>query len=217
MVGDTKPVHIDADAIADADFDSLAEMSVAGEFPIEGGMLTIERTRAMTMIDIDGGSDAMTLNLAAAREIPRLLQLLDIGGQIGIDFLTLPDRRARLALDAALAESCKKLGSHERTAINGFGFVQIVRQRIGASIPEILCGITSGRLSLDSRAVALLRAAAISTGHGRRTLTAPPKIVERIKQWPETLAKLRLSLGADIELVSDSFMTGDGHVHVSQS
>ncbi|RDV06375.1 hypothetical protein DXH95_02795 [Sphingorhabdus pulchriflava] len=217
MVGDAKPVHIDADTIADADFDSLAEMSVTGEFPIEGGMLTIERTRAMTMIDIDGGSGAMTLNLAAAREIPRLLQLLDIGGQIGIDFLTLPDRAARQALDAALTESCKKLGSHERTAVNGFGFVQIVRPRNGASVQEILCGITPGRLSLDSKAIALLRATAVSTGHGCRTLTAPPKIIERIKRWPDTLAKLRLSLGTDIELVSDSSVTGYGHVHVSQS
>jgi len=216
-VAKTKPVQIDADAIAAADFDSLAEMSVAGEFAIDGGMLTIERNRAMTMIDIDGGGDAMILNLSAAREIPRLLRLLDIGGQIGIDFLTLPDRKARLVLDSTLAEFCSILGPHERTAVNGFGFVQMVRPRTGPSVPEILCETTPGRVSLNSKAVALLRAAAASNGYGSRILTAQPAVIERIRQWPNALIKLRLLLGVDIGLVPDSSVTGYGHVHVSQS
>ena len=217
MVADTKPVHIDADAIGDVDFDSLSEMSVAGEFAIDGGMLTIERTRAMTMIDIDGGGEAMILNLSAAREIPRLLRLLDIGGQIGIDFLTLPDRKARLVLDSTLAEFCSILGPHERTAVNGFGFVQMVRPRTGPSVSEILCETTPGRVSLNSKAVALLRAAAASNGYGSRILTAQPAVIERIRQWPNALIKLRLLLGVDIGLVPDSSVTGYGHVHVSQS
>jgi ribonuclease G len=217
LVGSAKPIHINPQAIVEADFDSLVEMAVIGEFPTDGGMLTIERTRAMTMIDIDGSGDATMLNLAAAREIPRLLRLLDIGGQIGIDFLTLPDRKARLALDAVLADACQTIGPHERTAVNGFGFVQIVRPRMGPSVSEILCETTPGRLSLDSKAVALLRTTAGSSGHGPRTLTAQPAIIDRILQWPDALAKLRSVLGVAIELVSDSSVTGYGHVHVSQS
>jgi ribonuclease G len=210
-------VRIDPHAIADADFDSVIEAAVAGEFPIEGGMLSIERTRAMTMIDIDGSGDPLALNLAAAREIPRLLRLLDIGGQVGIDFLALPDRKARLAVDSALADACVALGQHERTAINGFGFAQIVRPRSGPSIPEILCGTTPGRLSLESRAVALLRDAGRSKGHGRRQLVAPPAIVDLIRQWPEETLALQYALGVEIELVSDSSAIGYGYVHVSQS
>ncbi|MBK8375576.1 MAG: hypothetical protein IPL18_12150 [Sphingomonadales bacterium] len=87
----TPAVSIDAAAIADADFDSLIENAVHGEFPIENGMLSIERTRAMTMIDIDGGGDPMPLNLAAALEIPRLCACsTSVGksGSISSTFLT---------------------------------------------------------------------------------------------------------------------------------
>lgn len=210
------PVTIDAARIDDADFDSLIEAAVAAEFPIEGGMLSVERTRAMTMIDIDGSGDPLSLNLAAAREIPRLLRLLDIGGQVGIDFLSLPDRKARLAVDAALADACVLLGPHERTAINGFGFAQIVRPRLRPSIPEILCGITPGRLSIESCALALLRAASRSIGHHKRQLVATPAIIDLIKSWPEEIASLRKSLGVEIELVPDASATGYGYVHVSQ-
>jgi ribonuclease G len=210
------PISVDPLAIAEADFDSLIDSSVNGEFPVAEGMLSIERTRAMTTIDIDGKGDSLTLNLAAAHEIPRLLRLLDIGGQVGIDFLSLPDRKARLALDSALAEACAVLGQHERTASNGFGFVQIVRPRTGPSIPEILCGTTPGRLSLESRAVALLRLAGRSVGHGKRQLVAPPAIIDLIRQWPEETDALRHSLGVEIELVPDPSATGYGNVHVSQ-
>lgn len=211
----TPSLSVDPDRIADVDFDSLIDQAVSGEFPIVGGMLSIERTRAMTMIDIDGGGDPLALNLAAAREIPRLLRLLGIGGQIGIDFLGLPDRKARLQVDGALAESCRLLGTHERTAMNGFGFVQIVRPRPGPSVPEILCGITPGRLTAESRAIALLRAASRSIGHGKRRLVARPPVIDHIRQWSDAVAELQAMLGAAIELVPDPQASGYGHVHVS--
>ncbi|MBK8376077.1 MAG: hypothetical protein IPL18_15025 [Sphingomonadales bacterium] len=53
--------RFDAAAIADADFDSPDENAVHGEF-IENGM-SFERTRAIQMIDIDGGGDPALLNL----------------------------------------------------------------------------------------------------------------------------------------------------------
>jgi ribonuclease G len=211
------PVSINPEEVINADFDGLIDQSVAGEFPVSGGILSIERTRAMTMIDIDGSGDALVINRAAAMEIPRLLRLLDIGGQIGIDFLGLRDKAERQQLDAVLAESCAALGPHERTAVNGFGFVQIVRPRSRPSIPEILCGTTPGRLSLESRAIALLRDAGRSVGHGKRQLIASPAIIDLIRQWPEETDALRYSFGVAIELVPDSSTIGYGHVHVSQS
>lgn len=211
------PVRIDPLAIAEADFDTVLEQAVTGEFAIANGQLSVERTRAMVMIDVDGGGDPLALNRAAAREVPRLLRLLDIGGPVGIDFLALPDRKARAEVDSVLDSACAVLGSHKRTAVNGFGFAQIVRPRPGPSIPEILCGTSLGRLSIESRAVALLREAGRSRGIGPRRLVAPPEIVELIRQWPEETGALRFSLGAEIELVADPAATGYGHVHVSQS
>lgn len=210
-------ISIDPERIEQADLDSLVESAVSGEFAIDGGVVSIERTRAMTMIDIDGSGDPVALNLAAAREIPRLLRLLDIGGQVGIDFLAMPDRAARQNLDSALATACVHLGPHERTAANGFGFVQIIRPRSGASVLEILCGITPGRLSVESKAVALLRAATRSHGHGKRCMVSSPAVIERLQAWPSEIEKLRKTLGREIELVPDSSVPGYGHVHVSQT
>lgn len=217
IVGNDKVVTANPEAIGEADFESLIEQAVTGEFPIASGILSIERTRAMTMIDIDGSGDPLTLNRAAAQEIPRLLRLLDIGGQIGVDFLALKDKAQRQEIDAAFAIACQPLGQHERTALNGFGFAQIIRPRTGPSVPEILCGTTPGRLSVESRAIALLREAGRSLGHGARQLIAHPAIIELIRQWPEETLALQSSLGVAIELVPDASATGYGHVHVSQS
>lgn len=217
IVGARTAIAIDPGAIEEADFDSLIEQAASGLFTFTGGGLSIERTRAMTVIDVDGVGDALRLNLAAAEEISRLLRLLDIGGPIGIDFVSMRSRADRLAVDAALAASCTPLGPHERTAINGFGFAQIIRPRTGPSIPELLCGTQPGRLTLESRAIALLREAGRSRGTGPRRLVAPPAIVDLIRSWPEETGALEFSLGARIELVSDPAATGYGHVHVSQS
>lgn len=214
---DAPEIKVEPARIEDADFDSLIEQAVSGIFPLPDGALTIERTRAMTMIDIDGGVDGETLNLQAAREIPRLLRLLDIGGQVGIDFVATESKAARQAVVTALDEAAASLGAFERTAINGFGFCQIVRRKTGPSVPELLCGTRRAALSNESRAIALLREAGRSTGFGPRRLVAPPAIIDLIKKWPEETGALRSSLGVDIELVSDPAAIGYGHVHVSQA
>jgi ribonuclease G len=215
--GDGPPVRIDPDLIAEADFDGLIDQAVTGEFAIPGGLLSIERTRAMTLIDVDGGGDPLALNCAAAREIPRLLRLLDIGGPVGVDFVSLADGKARKQVDAVFAAAAEGLGPHERTAINGFGLAQLIRARRGPSVPELLCGTLTGRLSLESRAVALLRDAGRSTGIGARQLVAPPAVIALIRQWPEEVLALRSALGVELELLADPAATGYGHVHVSQS
>jgi ribonuclease G len=211
-------IMVDPAAIIDCDFETLIEQGVLGSFPIEGGVLHIERTRAMTIIDVDGTTAPLLLNLSAAKAIPPLLRLFDIGGPIGIDFLTLKSRAERTQVDVALATaaSASGLGAHERTAINGFGFCQIIRPRNGPSIMEILCGTTPGRLTPESRAIALLRAAGKSHGHGVRQIVAPPTLVDLIKAWPEEVAALQSALGARIELVSDSSSSDYGYVHVVQ-
>jgi ribonuclease G len=214
---DAPAIRAEPGRIEDADFDSLIEQAVSGIFPLPDGVLTIERTRAMTMIDIDGSVDGETLNLQAAREIPRLLRLLDIGGQVGIDFVAMESKAARQAVIAALDEASHPLGAFERTAINGFGFCQIVRRKTGPSVPELLCGARRAALSDESRTIALLREAGRSTGFGPRRLVAPPAIIDLIKKWPEETAALRSSLGVEIELVSDPAAIGYGHVHVSQA
>ncbi len=217
IIGNAGPsIQVDAQAVEDADFDTLIEQAVSGECALPGGALSIERTRAMTVIDVDGAGDPLAINVAAARRIPVLLRLFDIGGPVGVDFISVASRADRLAIDGALAEASALLGPHERTAVNGFGFCQIVRPRSGPSVPEILCGTTVGRLSVESIAMALLRQAARSQGTGARRLIAPPPVIDAIRGWPDDVAVLAARLGAPIDLVPDAAANRYGHVHVDQ-
>jgi len=208
-------VRIDAAAVDDVDFDTLLDQARTGLIAFDGGDLSIERTRAMTVIDVDGTCAPLDLNRAAARAIGRALRLFDITGPIGIDFVSMASRADRQAVDHTLAQACAPLGPHERTSVNGYGFCQIIRPRTGPSLPEQVCGITPGRLSDDAIARALLRQAAQSQGIGPRTITAQAPIIDLLRHWPEALAQTRRIVGADVMLVCDSAISRYGLVHVS--
>lgn len=217
LLGDDCPdIRIDPEAIEDAQFDLWCERGISGEFVIDGGLLTIERTRAMTMIDIDGTGDTATINRAAARAIPWLLGLYGIGGQVGIDFLHCANKAERAAIDAELADASSALGAHERTAMNGFGFVQMVLPRPGPSVFEQLCGTGLKEASVETQALMLLRAAIRSTGYGERQIMAAPPVIAQLQRWPQLMAQLVKTLGTSVTLHCDSSGSGYGHVHVSQ-
>src|SRR3546814_16390601 len=80
----------------------------------------------MLLIDIDGEGHALALAQAGAREAAALIRRCDIGGSIGIDFPSVPDRAGRQAIDAAIDAALPQ--PFERTAVNGFGFMQIIRR-----------------------------------------------------------------------------------------
>jgi Ribonuclease G/E len=64
------------------------------------GRMTIEPTRALVAVDVDTGGDAspaaaLKANLAAARALPRQLRLRGLGGQVAVDFVTMPKAQRR--------------------------------------------------------------------------------------------------------------------------
>lgn len=113
-----------------------------------GGALRMTPTPAMTLFDVDGHPPLEPLGVAAARAVAAAIVRHDITGSIGIDFPTLPGKAARAAIDAAIDAVLPQ--PFERTAMNGFGFVQIVRRRSRRSLPELLA---AGPVAAEARAL----------------------------------------------------------------
>jgi ribonuclease G len=196
--------------------DGWCDRAISGTILFEGGSLSLERTRAGLVIDVDGSGDALTLNLKAATKIAAVLRLFQVGGMVMVDFITPENRSARLNIDAALDAVLKKdPRPFERTAMNGFGMVQIVRARRGPSLIDQLCGIRHHAPSVETQSLRLLAEAARSVGAGTRTLKARPDIIAQLEKWPSLLAEARLAMGANITMAADGTIRGHGHVHVA--
>ncbi|KQT34892.1 ribonuclease [Sphingomonas sp. Leaf412] len=130
------PAAHEPDSLERAGWSEVLEEATTGEIAFPGGALRMTPTPAMTLFDVDGDGDLETLSVRAATAVAHAIRRHGIGGSIGIDFPTLagkaPRQAVAAALDAALA------APFERTAVNGFGFLQIVRPRPRASLPELL-------------------------------------------------------------------------------
>ncbi|MDQ6727240.1 MAG: Rne/Rng family ribonuclease, partial [Actinomycetota bacterium] len=113
-----------------------------------GGSLIIERTEALTVIDVNTGKNVGTKNLEetvyrnnleAAEEIARQLRLRDIGGIIVIDFIDMARARNR---DAVL-KTLRKALDEDRTKtfvveISPLGLVEMTRQNVTDGVREIM-------------------------------------------------------------------------------
>ncbi len=191
------PFPSPADRLGAAGWNDLIEEARSATVRFPGGELSIEATRAMTLIDVDGPGTPGELALAGALAAARAILRLDIQGSIGIDLPTTSGKDARLraaeAIDAVLPQP------FERTAVNGFGFVQIVRPRRRASLVEL----AADRASFEARA--LLRRAAFEPGGA--TLVANPRVIAVLEDkldWIETLARQR---GGPVRLRPDPSLT----------
>jgi hypothetical protein len=177
------------------------EGRIVRRFPADfpGGEILIGTTAAMSVIDIDGIGAPRSLALAAVPAIARALAWFDLGGNIAIDFPTIAARDDRRAVDAALAVALADW-PHERTAMNGFGLVQLVARLEG---PSLIHRFAHQRLGMAAR-MALRRAeiAAEAGGTGRVIeLMVHPALEARIvPAWREALAR---RTGRSLEIRSD--------------
>jgi hypothetical protein len=140
----------EADQLEAAGWSEALEEAMTGEIGFAGGALRMTPTPAMTLFDVDGQAPLEALAVAAAGAVARAILRYDISGSIGIDFPTLEGKAARQAVAAAIDAGLPL--PFERTAMNGFGFLQIVRRRARASLPEMLRADPAG-----AEARALLR------------------------------------------------------------
>ncbi len=124
-----------------------------------GGSLVIDRTEAMTVIDVNtgkfvgsGGNLEETVtknNIEAAEEIVRQLRLRDIGGIIVVDFIDMVLESNR---DLVIRRLLECLGrdrtKHQVAEVTSLGLVQMTRKRVGSGLIEVFsepCEHCNGR------------------------------------------------------------------------
>ena len=124
-----------------------------------GGSLVIDRTEAMTVVDVNTGrfigstgnlEETVTQNnLEAAEEIVRQLRLRDIGGIIVIDFIDMVLEANRDKVVRRLVECLgRDRTKHQVAEVSSLGLVQMTRKRIGQGLLEMFsepCEVCNGR------------------------------------------------------------------------
>ncbi|MGH9087117.1 MAG: Rne/Rng family ribonuclease, partial [Acidimicrobiales bacterium] len=131
-----------------------------------GGSLIIERTEALTVIDVNTGKNVgktnleetvFKNNLEAAEEVARQLRLRDIGGIIVIDFIDMEVKENREKVAAALRNALARDKTRTQVFdISELGLVEMTRKRISEGLIESLsteCEVCHGRgIVLDAAA-----------------------------------------------------------------
>lgn len=164
-------------------WDELWSDAVTGVLEFSGGALEFSPTSAFTAIDVDGALPSRELALAAVPELAKAIRRFDLSGSIVVDFPTLSAKTDRQSVDRALAKALTGW-PHERTAMNGFGLVQLVARRERASLLELV------RRWPDAAARMLLRRAERVTEPGTLLLTANSRVKAAFwGDWESELAR----------------------------
>ncbi len=185
------------DLLEAAGWSERLEEAATGEIVRPGCTLRLSLTPAMTLIDVDGSGPADALALAGAREAAALVELFGHGGSIGLDLPTVGSKAARRAVDEALDLALP--APFERTAMNGFGFVQIVRPRARPSLPEALAADALGH-----RLRALLRQAQREPPGRAICLTLSEPLARHLDAHPYWLDELGRRRGAAVRVVTET-------------
>jgi ribonuclease E len=165
-----------------------------------GGHLVIDRTEAMTVIDVNtgkytgaGGNLEETVtrnNLEAAEEIVRQLRLRDLGGIVVIDFIDMVLESNRELVLRRLTECLgRDRTKHQVTEITSLGLVQMTRKRVGQGLLEAFsetCEVCKGRgLIIHSEPVADKRSGSGSAAGAAKVAAASAPTTARTDEPSE--------------------------------
>jgi len=178
-----------------------------------GGRLTIDRTEAMSVIDVDSGNSAdggglkeeavFRLNKRACEEAVRQIRLRNLSGLIVIDCVTLRAKgRMRALLEALRGLVKADPVTTDVLGVSAAGLIEITRQRTGPSLSEIMHRpALDPAPAADAQACAILRAALRLTGPGRPVAVASEG-VERVLSGPlaDARAECDRRLGRPLEI-----------------
>lgn len=194
LMGESLAFPTPKDRLEQAGWSDLLEEARSGIVRFDGGELRVSLTPAMTLIDVDGRLPPVELAVAAAAVAARTVVRHGIGGSIGIDFPTISGKEQRQAVGAAVDAVLPQ--PFERTAMNGFGFMQIVRPRRRASLFEL----AAERAEFEARA--LLRRAAME-GFGSTRLVVHPSVAKALERNPSFIEALASQVGGEVTLRID--------------
>ena len=193
------PAH-GPDVLADSGWDTVVEEALSGRVEFPGGRLLVAPTPAMLVIDVDGTGDLARLAEAAARAVAALVRRHGIGGPVVVDFPSLGGRAPRAVVDAILAETLPP--PFERTAMNGFGLVQIIRPRRQLSLIENVRQPGFAALELLRRAQRLV---------GPVQIEAQASVIDWLAAHPALIADCARLTGGTLALQARDG-AGRGHV-----
>jgi ribonuclease E len=175
-----------------------------------GGSLVIDRTEAMTVVDVNTGrfigstgnlEETVTQNnLEAAEEIVRQLRLRDIGGIIVIDFIDMVLEANRDKVVRRLVECLgRDRTKHQVAEVSSLGLVQMTRKRIGQGLLEMFsepCEICNGR-------GVKVRMDAPGVKHQNTKPARESQPVESLKDKPADEAKAQSRQPAAVKVASE--------------
>ncbi len=194
-----------------------------------GGYLYIEKTEAMTVIDVNSGRyaakkeqelNSLRTNLEAAREVCRQIRLRDIGGLVIVDFIDLDDEKNK----KKIYDEIKKEVRRDRAKVTvlpmtEFGLVQITRQRVRQSVQLSfsescpMCGgtgLVQSKTSTINQIERWIRRFKSDKREFRLHLHVNPIIAEFLLQGTiSRLMKMQIKFFVKLRLISDSSMPAD--------
>ena len=182
------------------------EEAISGDIGTEEAALRIFPTPAMILIDVDGSMPPAKLGPKGAKLAALAIRRLGLTGSIGIDLPTMNNKDERAVASAQIDKYLPL--PFERTAVNGFGFVQVIRRRERMNLMELLRADP-----VETAALALLRRAERHGNGGPATITAAPAIIDRLHKATDWIATLSRRRGGAIGLKADATLAiSAGHV-----
>jgi Ribonuclease G/E len=208
-----KGIKIDEAAVNALDEAVQSEIAITG-----GGSIAIEKTRALTAIDIDKGTanSGFDVSLAACVLIARQVRLRGLGGLIVIDFPNLRQNRQREKVCEALEAAFEADPEPVKFApISRFGALEMTRAKMRLSLDETLMDTRHIAPTVETQAIAALRRLEREgrAGPGARLILIAPQpvydwLMNDVIDWKAAMierlgARFELKLGAAVDVEHD--------------
>lgn len=192
-----------------------------------GGYILIDRTEALTAVDVNTGryvgktnfeETIVEINLEAVKEIAYQLRLRDIGGIIVIDFIDMESESNQTRVTTALLDELAKDRARTKVLpISGFGLLEMTRKRVRNSIVQDLtepCFYCEGkgylqslRVIADSIVMNLHQSLRGADAGKVAEVQAQSRITELlVEEYGEELAKIEKAYGARVDVVDKPAM-----------